>query len=123
MTMSECSYRCAVSVFAPLSVLTALIHYSAVSMRYDKPFLYSFVIRLPFRCGTWVWPKQNTGVYLSHQPYSHTSFGPSLYWTTQWRSKAKCHPRPTIKAPPFPPLKFAYKNFKWKFMFRANLKV
>jgi len=25
--------------------------------------------------------------------------------------------------PPFPPLKFAYKNFKWKFMFRANSKI
>jgi len=42
---------------------------------------------------------------------------------TQWRSKAKCRPGPTIKVPPFPPLKFAYKNFKWKFMFRANSKI
>ena len=30
----------------------------------------------------------------------------------QWRSKAKCRPEPTIKVPPFQPLKFAYKNFK-----------
>jgi len=42
---------------------------------------------------------------------------------SQWRSKAKCRPGPTIKVPSFPPLKFAYKNFKWKFMFRANLKI
>jgi len=38
----------------------------------------------------------------------------------QWRSKAKCRPRPTIKVPPFPPLNFVYKNLKWKkVMFRA----
>jgi len=29
----------------------------------------------------------------------------------QWRSEAKCRPGPTIKVPPFQPLKFAYKNF------------
>jgi len=40
----------------------------------------------------------------------------------QWRSEAKCRPGPTIKVLPFPPLKFADKNFKWKFMFRAYLK-
>jgi len=38
----------------------------------------------------------------------------------QWRSEAKCRPGPSIKVPPFPPLKFAYKNLKWKkIMFRA----
>jgi len=26
------------------------------------------------------------------------------------RSEAKCHPGPPIEVPPFPPLKFAYKN-------------
>ena len=37
----------------------------------------------------------------------------------QWRSEAKCRPGPTIKVPAFPPLKFAYKNLKWKkIMFR-----
>jgi len=41
----------------------------------------------------------------------------------QWRSKAKCRPGPTKKVPPFPPLKFAYKSFKWKLMFRANFKI
>jgi len=28
----------------------------------------------------------------------------------QRRSEAKCHPGPTIRAPPFPPHEFAYKN-------------
>jgi len=41
----------------------------------------------------------------------------------QWRSKAKCRPGPTIKVPPFSPLKFPYKNFEWKFIFRANLEM
>jgi len=41
-----------------------------------------------------------------------------------WRSKAKYRPGPTIKVPPFQPLKFAYKNFKWKkIMFRAYSKI
>jgi len=31
---------------------------------------------------------------------------------TQWRSEAKCCQGPTIKVPPFPPFKFAYKNLK-----------
>jgi len=31
-------------------------------------------------------------------------------YCTQWRSKAKRHPRPTIKVPPFPLFKLAYKN-------------
>ena len=42
--------------------------------------------------------------------------------SVQWRSE-ECRPGPTIKVPTFPPLRFAYKNFKWKFMFRANLKI
>ena len=41
----------------------------------------------------------------------------------QWRSEAKCRLEPTIKVPPFQPLKFAYKNLKWKIMFRAYLKI
>ena len=32
----------------------------------------------------------------------------------QWRNEAMCLPGPTTKVPPFPPLKFAYKNFKMK---------
>ena len=32
----------------------------------------------------------------------------------QWRSEPKCRTGSTIKVPPFPPLKFAYKNLKWK---------
>jgi len=28
---------------------------------------------------------------------------------TQWRIEAKCRPGPTLKVPPFQPLKFAYK--------------
>ena len=36
---------------------------------------------------------------------------------------AKCRPGTTIKVPPFAPLKFACKNFKWKFMFRACSKI
>jgi len=34
--------------------------------------------------------------------------------SNQWRSEAKCLPGSTIKVPPFLPLKFAYKNLKWK---------
>jgi len=45
-----------------------------------------------------------------------------ILFYTQWRSEVKCCPGPTIKVLPFPPLKFAYKDFKWKFMFRAYLK-
>jgi len=30
-------------------------------------------------------------------------------YVSQWRSEAKCRPGPTIKVPPFPPLKFSYK--------------
>ena len=32
----------------------------------------------------------------------------------QWRCEAKCRPGPTIKVPPFQPIKFTYKNLKWK---------
>jgi len=40
----------------------------------------------------------------------------------QWRSEAKCRPGPTIKVPPFPPLKFDYKNLKREnIMFRAYI--
>jgi len=46
-----------------------------------------------------------------------------IVYYSQWRSEAKCRPGPTIKLPPFPPLKFAFKNFIWKFMFRANLNI
>jgi len=55
-------------------------------------------------------------------PDEHPFF--TVYTTTdEWRSKAKCRPRPTTKVPPFPPLKLAYKIFKWKFVFRANLRI
>ena len=41
---------------------------------------------------------------------------------TQCRSEAECRPGPTIKAPPFPPLKFVYKNVKGKkIVFHAYL--
>jgi len=41
----------------------------------------------------------------------------------QWRSEAKFRPGTTTKVPPFSPLKFAYKNLKWKkIMFRTYLK-
>ena len=43
---------------------------------------------------------------------------------SQWRRTAKCRPWPTIKLSPFPSLKFACKNLKWKkTMFRAYLKI
>jgi len=48
---------------------------------------------------------------------------PKYQPSIQWCSKVKCRPGPTIKVAPFPPLKFAYKNFKWKFMFRVNSKI
>jgi len=43
---------------------------------------------------------------------------------SQWRSEAKCRPGPTIIVSPYPSLKFAYKNLKWKkIMLRAYLKI
>ena len=43
---------------------------------------------------------------------------------SQWRRTAKCRPWPTTKLSPFPSLKFACKNLKWKkTMFRAYLKI
>jgi len=42
----------------------------------------------------------------------------------QWRREAKCRPGPTKKVPSFSPLKFAYKNLKWKkVVFRTYLKT
>lgn len=42
----------------------------------------------------------------------------------QWRSKAKCRPRPAIKLRPFQQLKFACKSLKWKkTLFRTYLKI
>jgi len=29
---------------------------------------------------------------------------------SKWRNEAKRRPEPTVKVPPFPPLKFAYNN-------------
>jgi len=44
--------------------------------------------------------------------FAPNSNGHYKNWSPQWRSEAKCRPGPTIKVPPFPPLKFAYKIFK-----------
>jgi len=33
-------------------------------------------------------------------------------WCDQWHSEAKCRPGLAIKVPPFPSLKFAYKQLK-----------
>jgi len=42
----------------------------------------------------------------------------------QWRSDAKGRPGPTIKVPPFPPLKSAYKILKCKkIMFRGYIRI
>jgi len=47
-----------------------------------------------------------------------------LYQLEQWRSEAKHHPGPTTKVSSFTPLKFPYKNLKWrKIIFRAYLKT
>jgi len=55
--------------------------------------------------------------------YTSARITETVFAHDQWRSKAESRPGPTIKVPPFPPLKFAFKNFKWKFMFRADLKI
>jgi len=46
------------------------------------------------------------------KPLFHRRMRGTPLYRTQWRSEAKCRPEPTLKVPPFPPVKFAYKNFK-----------